>query len=58
MEKIESNLEKNNYKPIHIYDEMISGYHVNHKKLNPVSSLTGDKYCATSDVFELFRPKL
>ena len=43
---------------LHIYDEMISGYHVNHKKLNPVSSLTGDKYCATSDVFELFRPKL
>ena len=43
---------------VHIYDEMISGYHVNHMKLNPVSSLTGDKYCETSDVFELFRPKL
>ena len=26
MEKIESNLKKNNYKPIHIYDEMSSSY--------------------------------
>lgn len=41
---------------VHIDDEVISGYHIDHQKLDPVGRLAGDMYCHTTSTFDLIRP--
>ncbi len=41
---------------VHIDDEVISGHHIDHQKLDPVGRLAGDMYCHTTSTFDLIRP--
>ena len=41
---------------MHVRDDIIDGYRINHQRLKPTGRLAGSMYCHTSDVFEMVRP--
>ena len=41
---------------LHIWDDLIDGHRINHRKLKPTGRLAGSMYCHTADVFEMARP--
>ncbi len=43
---------------LHLDDDVVSGTHIDHQKLNPVGRLAGNMYCHTNSTFDLIRPRV
>ena len=43
---------------LHLDDDVVSGNHIDHQKLDPVGRLAGNMYCHTNSTFDLIRPRV